>query len=267
MKKITLLLFALCAFTLVGNAQVMGTSSPGAAIPDNTPDPGGLVDTITIGATSGTVTDVVVDVQITHTWAGDLILTLESPGGAASTTLMVRPGVPATTFGCSGDDIDTTFSDAGAVTTESVCLDLPAIDAGPYLAQSDDAGTSVSLAATFAGVNATGDWTLTVTDNASGDTGTLDSWTITISGPTLGVEDNALQAFEYYPNPVKDNFTVNAANTIDAISVYNLLGQEVMKTSPNALTTNMNMSELQTGAYFVKISSGDITETIRIVKQ
>ena len=94
MKKITLLLFALCAFTLVGNAQVMGTSSPGAAIPDDTPDPGGLSDTITIGATSGTVTDVVVDVQITHTWVGDLILTLAAPGGSPSTTLMVRPDFP-----------------------------------------------------------------------------------------------------------------------------------------------------------------------------
>ena len=268
MKKITLLLFVLCAFTLVGNAQVMGTSSPGAAIPDDFPTDGlDLDDTITIGATTGTVTDVVVDVQISHTWVGDLILTLESPGGAASTTLMVRPGVPATTFGCSGDDMDTTFSDSGATTTEAVCSNLPAIDAGPYLAQSDDAGNSVSLAATFNGVNATGDWTLTVSDNAPNDTGTLESWTITISGPTLGVEDNALRAFEYYPNPVKDNFTINAANTIHAISVYNLLGQEVLRTSPNALTTNMNMSELQTGAYFVKISSGDITETIRIVKQ
>jgi len=74
-------------------------------------------------------------------------------------------------------------------------------------------------------------------------------------------------AFSYFPNPVKDELTLRAQSMIQNVSIYNLLGQEVLRTTPNAIETDVNMSELQTGAYFVKVTINDSIETIRIIKQ
>jgi len=55
-------------------------SSPGVAIPDH--DAAGVTDTITI-AESGTIANIRVGVDITHTYRGDLQVTLLAPGGEA----------------------------------------------------------------------------------------------------------------------------------------------------------------------------------------
>ncbi|WP_366841077.1 T9SS type A sorting domain-containing protein [Lacinutrix sp.] len=43
-----------------------------------------------------------------------------------------------------------------------------------------------------------------------------------------------------------------------------MLGQEVIKTSPNAVSNDINMSNLQSGAYFVTVGAN--IETVRIIK-
>ncbi len=73
--------------------------------------------------------------------------------------------------------------------------------------------------------------------------------------------------FSYYPNPVNDNLTLFAQKNIENVSVYNLLGQEVLRATPNAINTDVNMSELQSGAYFVKVSINGNTETVKIIKE
>lgn len=77
--------------------------------------------------------------------------------------------------------------------------------------------------------------------------------------------DNELE-FSYYPNPVNDNLSLNAQRAIQNVSIYNMLGQEVLRATPNAVNTEMNMSGLQSGAYFVKVTIEDVTETVRIIK-
>lgn len=74
-------------------------------------------------------------------------------------------------------------------------------------------------------------------------------------------------AFSYYPNPVKNTLTLNAQNTIEQVVVFNMLGQEVLRAKPNGLDTELNMSDLTSGAYFVRVVIGDSTKTIRVIKQ
>ena len=86
---------------------------------------------------------------------------------------------------------------------------------------------------------------------------------------TLSVEsfDNE-NAFTYFPNPVKNELTLKAKNNaIQNISVINMLGQEVLKTTPNTLESNLDMNSLNQGSYFVQVTINGITETIRIIKQ
>ncbi|PQB05324.1 hypothetical protein BST85_10830 [Aureitalea marina] len=143
------------------------SAAPGAAIPDN--DPAGLSNVITIGADE-TIVDLDVQLNVTHTWVGDLIVTLESPAGT-TITLMDRPGFVDSGFGCSADDVDAIFDDEASNPVEDEC-GVPGIG-GMVIPQE-------ALTA-FDGESTLGDWTLTISDNAGGDTGTLDSWTLLYS--------------------------------------------------------------------------------------
>jgi len=89
---------------------------------------------------------------------------------------------------------------------------------------------------------------------------------IVIEGTLSTTEFENELGFTYYPNPVNDNLSLYAQSSIENISVYNLLGQEVLRLNPNALNAELNMSELQTGAYFVKVTIENVTETVRIIK-
>ncbi|WP_179335548.1 T9SS-dependent choice-of-anchor J family protein [Winogradskyella costae] len=82
---------------------------------------------------------------------------------------------------------------------------------------------------------------------------------------TINYESEA--AFTYYPNPVKNTLTLNAQNTIEQVAMYNMLGQEVLRTNPNAVDSDLDMSNMAIGAYFVKVTIANVTETIRVIKQ
>lgn len=91
---------------------------------------------------------------------------------------------------------------------------------------------------------------------------------LSVSCATLSIDDVADEAaFTYYPNPVKNTLTLNAQNNIDNVTMYNMLGQEVLRANPNNVDSNIDMSGLQTGTYFVKVTIANITKTIRVIKQ
>lgn len=93
---------------------------------------------------------------------------------------------------------------------------------------------------------------------------TLNVW----SSESLSVEDdNDLAEFKFYPNPVQDKLNLSAQENIQKISVYNMLGQEVLRQAPNKNTTEVDMSALQTGSYFVKVTINGLTETKQIIKR
>jgi hypothetical protein len=72
--------------------------------------------------------------------------------------------------------------------------------------------------------------------------------------------------FKYYPNPVTDVLTLSYSSTISEVVVYNLLGQQMLVTKPNVTQTQMDLSSLTTGTYLVKISSDEVTKTVKVVK-
>ncbi|WP_034057870.1 T9SS type A sorting domain-containing protein [Lacinutrix jangbogonensis] len=84
---------------------------------------------------------------------------------------------------------------------------------------------------------------------------------------TLSTSDfsNGL-AFSYYPNPVKNTLTLNAQQAITNVAVFNMLGQEVIRTAPNAVSNAVDMSNLQSGPYFVQVTVGTAVETVRVIK-
>ncbi len=139
--------------------------NPGLAIPDNSP--AGVSDPRSV-ATSGTLIDLDLGLDVTHTFVGDLIVTLTHDATATSVVLIDRPGVPATgSFGCSGNNISAILDDEAANPVEDEC----AVD--PALAGSLTPNNALSA---FDGLELSGGWTLNISDNAGIDTGTFDSW-------------------------------------------------------------------------------------------
>ncbi len=116
-----------------------------------------------------------VRVQISHSWVGDLGILLDHIDTLNSATLLDRPGVPATSSGCSKDDILCTFADAAPSPAEDQCSDSP-------LALSGTLRPSSPLGA-FQGERSIGTWMLAVIDSMPGDTGSLHRWCLELRGP------------------------------------------------------------------------------------
>jgi hypothetical protein len=103
--------------------------------------------------------------------------------------------------------------------------------------------------------------------SASTPRGEVEDYTVTVDASLSTSDFENEAAFKYYPNPVKNTLTLNAQNSIEQVTMYNMLGQEVLKVTPNAVDSELDMSNLQTGTYFVKVTIANTTETIRVIKQ
>ena len=158
-------------------------STPNVPIPDNNPT--GVTDTINVAQTLS-IQDLDVYIRANHTWVGDVGFTLSN--GTTTVTLVNRPGNPASTFGCSGDNYDVTVDDEGASPAiENQCNATP-----PAITGNAPGGDppNTSLLAAYDGQSSLGTWTLTATDAAGGDTGTLLEWCLTITAGGTGEAPN-----------------------------------------------------------------------------
>jgi len=59
------------------------------------------------------------DLGLTHTWVGDVIVRLKHVDTGTTVTLIDRMDVPASTFGCSGDNLNIVLDDGGAFLYET----------------------------------------------------------------------------------------------------------------------------------------------------
>ena len=85
--------------------------------------------------------------------------------------------------------------------------------------------------------------------------------------PVLGVEENALMDFSYYPNPTSDVLTLKNNKLIERVSIYNLIGQSVMEYQVDALNFQIDTSNLSTGAFFMKVYINGQVGIYKIIKE
>lgn len=84
----------------------------------------------------------------------------------------------------------------------------------------------------------------------------------------LSIKGENFRNFSYYPNPVKNLLTLEVTGEqLEKVSVYNLLGQEVISVQPNSLKTNLNLEKLAAGPYMVMITIGGESKTIKVIKE
>ena len=174
----------LLALVLLWGAPLAATtvevcSSEGVDLVDADADGPGILDSVLTVDDEFFVNDVIVYLDIAHTWIGDLDISLTSPEETRNLLFSWDPEDES-------DDILVQFTDSGAAfgSEEWTC----SCDVQP-----------LSPMTSFRGETSDGDWTLTVTDGVSEDTGTLDTWCVTVNGcevepvsaPTCEVDDKA----------------------------------------------------------------------------
>jgi hypothetical protein len=74
-------------------------------------------------------------------------------------------------------------------------------------------------------------------------------------------------ALKVYPNPTKNILFVTYSQEISNVEIYNLVGQRVATIAPNANEGQIDMSNLASGAYFVKVTSNNTTSTVKVIKE
>lgn len=84
---------------------------------------------------------------------------------------------------------------------------------------------------------------------------------------TAGTNDFVQAKTVMYPNPVKDMLNLKSSSIIDEVSVYNNLGQEVLRTIPQVSEINVNVSHLQAGVYMVNTVINGIASTQKLIKE
>lgn len=82
----------------------------------------------------------------------------------------------------------------------------------------------------------------------------------------LGTDNFNNTVIKFYPNPVKNVLNLSHSENITNVEVYNLLGQKVFENKLNTNTTQIDMSNLSSGSYLVKVTSDNQTKTIKVIK-
>lgn len=200
--------------------------------------------TAIIGAgTTGTVTVTNTTDTATSTETFTITPSPEAPTGNATQVIAVNPGIDATI-----EDITITLEEDGIVT---------------WYTSEEDALT---------GENALAPGTVLISGNTYyatqtvGECVSIDLFEVAVE-VILGTESFKPGNFSYYPVPVKDVLTISHIQNIAAITVFNVLGQEVVSTQPNTTEVQLNMTELSKGVYVIRISADDAVKIIRVVKE
>ena len=204
-------------------------------------------------ATGVVITDLNVNLNITHTYIQDLTIRLTSPLGTVLNVLVEPCG--------NNDNMNVTIDDSGSAV---ICgTGNPALS-----------GVVVPTQAlsTFNGQNSAGTWTLTVIDGYSGDGGSLNSWGLNFcTTQPLSTNSNQINDLVIYPNPNNGNFNIqftsNSSNEIK-VNVHDIRGREIFAQSyvNNGLfNESLQLSNVQSGIYLVTIQDGDMKEVKKIL--
>lgn len=229
------------SFHMVETSIFHYENSEQIAIPDN--EPTGITSIINVGEQE-TVSGITVDIDIVHTWRGDLIVELTSPSGT-----IVRLHDQS---GGSDDDILGNYP-------ETLVVDGP--------------GGLVD----FIGEPMRGDWSLWVSDNAGVDTGLLNSWGLHIETPIDPVSDvpenwtGVTSLLPNVPNPFnpRTEIVFDLAKTVaPELVIFDMRGRAVKHllsglqypVGRHAVTwdgKDDSGKSVSSGAYFCKMKAGE----------
>jgi Secretion system C-terminal sorting domain len=84
---------------------------------------------------------------------------------------------------------------------------------------------------------------------------------------TLGTDNFEVSTVKLYPNPASNVLNIESVSTIEKVSLFNLLGQEVLSQTPNSELVTLDVASLQVGVYVVKTTIGGTVSSTRFIKE
>ena len=285
MKK--LLFFSICLSGLLG-AQTY--SNPTLyPIPDNNVVGGQSDISVPLTQTISDPSKVTVNVDLTHTWCGDVTVALVVPGssGVGANALIKRLGSTTTT----GVGSSANFLAGNVLSFNSTFVNPlvpPAgsasnVPAGNY--KPTESVTIVPAAYSVADLNmmftalpVNGTWSLKFFDNAAGDTGALNNWQVVFDpGAFLGVNTQSVvnPGLTVMQNPFREtlNLKVNNAAKDVKFDIYSMDGKKVYSyNQSNARNTNGDLqiptANWAPGTYILApVVNGEKLISIKLMKK
>lgn len=205
---------------------------------------------------NGEISEVKVTLDVSHTYLDDLVITLTHPNGTAASTLWNR--------NCSNEnDIIITFEDWANNINCSLTI-------------SGNTYAPASLLDVFNGLDAAGDWELTINDLAEGDNGLLNSWSLDICTQTTSITnpniEEAIEGIKVFPNPNTGDFWVafnSDSNEAIKIGLFDIRGRLIFENNYTNLggvfREEIKLNGLRSGMYILTIRDGNIETKRKII--
>lgn len=206
---------------------------------------------------SFTVTDFNVSVDFTHPNIGDLFYGIRPPFQATGVNRLASGSCPG------ASNAEFTFDDAGTAVNCSSTTN-------------NDVITPLDPLSIVNGQNSAGDYIFFMTDvTANGVSGVWNSATLTLCQsslvPVLSVDSfNEDDSFTIFPNPNNGEFTIKLrsySNNVK-VEVYDIRGRSIYNTSYETngdLNKTINLNDVQSGMYLVKVNDGVNEATKKII--
>ena len=205
-------------------------------------------------ANSGIISDLLVNVDLEHTWISDLTVKLTHLGTNTSVIIWDE--------NCSGEDnFDIIFEDGA-----------PGIDCASNISGNRN---PANLLSTFNGLDMQGAWELSIFDRFAGDEGQLTDWYLdfcTTATMSLRTSDlNKISNLNVFPNPNKGEFTITLNDSQSErlnIEVFDIRGRQIYRNSYKNLgdfNETISLKNAQSGLYILNVSDGNRYATKKII--
>jgi subtilisin-like proprotein convertase family protein len=223
-----------------GTLDTGGSSTiSSTVVPVTLPQVGTASSTLTVTGLTGTVADVDVKLNVTHTYDGDFSMYLTSPSGTKVTLF--------SHIGGGGQNFTNTVLDDEAATVIS-------ISAAPFTGTFQATG----LLAAFDGQTPNGTWTLSYVDPYSGDGGTLNSWSITVTTGEARTVSSATGAYQLLNQPT-GSYSMRRVLQAGYTATEPLTGVQSAVLTPTQGAFNLNFGQRAIPAKIASVIIGDGT--------
>ena len=94
----------------------------------------------------------------------------------------------------------------------------------------------------------------------------FDDLKVKILSNNLDLIDIELDNINVYPNPVSERLYINTNLNYYNISIYNILGKQIFRTTGSSGNTAINLSLFPRGVFLLKLNNGKKIKILNIIK-
>ncbi len=91
-------------------------------------------------------------------------------------------------------------------------------------------------------------------------------WDNVIFGISVSLRNYSFSDFEFYPNPANDIVFINSEQAIEEIRLFNIVGKEMQLDLSEIGNGKLNIGNLNSGTYILKVVIGGQTGTFKLMK-